>query len=416
MTYTLPDELSVRAPMKLVVAGEYAVLESGVFGVVVAVDRHVTCTASIARDGVAIEAPSLGPGSVRSPEIGPSGELRFESAGGDGARKLHFARIAAELAYRHVAALGLKLRPLALRCEDAGGSIVLDSGERRKLGLGTSAAATVATVGAVLGAHGIPIDRTAYRRQALRLALAAHARAQGGHGSGIDVGASALGGLLEYGRADPSWVRRIERAMTRIGAGMAASVTVAPPASAAADAQAAVLEVARGAWPGLHVDPLPAPPGLRLLVGFTGDSASTPELIEKVDAWKRDRQPEHANFMRMSMRATQALSGSLRKGDRNGVLAAILLARKALGYLALRAGVRVETPALEKLATIAADAGGAGKLSGAGGGDCGIAVAFDDATARKIEEGWRAAGIVPVPLAIAPNGMQELRPEAAGAR
>src|SRR5207244_938155 len=131
---------------------------------------------------------------------------------------------------------------------------VIGTGERAKIGLGTSAATTVAVVAAVLAAHGVAIDRPTFRRQVFRLALVAHTRAQGGRGSGIDVAAAAHGGLIEYGRCAPSWQRRIDR----------------PTATA--------LDIARGPWPGLHIESLPHPPGLRLLAGFVGNSVATPDL------------------------------------------------------------------------------------------------------------------------------------------
>ncbi len=394
-----PPAIAVRAPMKLVVAGEYAVLEPGNVGIVAAVSRHATCTAREHAEGVEISAPTLGPGSIRTGGPIRTGELRFEPIPAEGAPKFVFARTAAELGYRYVAELGLRPRALALTCESDGGQTVLaGTGERAKLGLGTSAATSVAVIGAVLAAHGVAVDRPAYRRHALRLALVAHARAQGGRGSGIDVVASAHGGLVEYGRPDGSWLKRIERA-----AGGGTGPGMPPPALTA-------LQIARGPWPGLHVDPLPIPHGMRLLAGFTGAPVATGDAIAKIEAWRRDHAPEHDTFVRLSQRSTRGLAAALRKGDRGEVIANVALSRKALVYLGSHAGVAIETPALERLAAIAFDAGGAGKVSGAGGGDCGIAFAFDEGSARKIEEAWRAAGIAPIPLGIAPAGLQEVPP------
>ncbi|HVY63138.1 MAG TPA: hypothetical protein VHF22_15880, partial [Planctomycetota bacterium] len=134
MTYKPPDAIAVRAPMKLVLAGEYSVLEPGSRGIVAAVDRHVICTARAAADGVTIEAPGLAPGALRAGPPGPQGELRFDAAEGEDARKLVFARLATELAYRHVVALGFAPRTLALRCEDTGAAVELPGGGRKKLG------------------------------------------------------------------------------------------------------------------------------------------------------------------------------------------------------------------------------------------------------------------------------------------
>ncbi|EIL95727.1 phosphomevalonate kinase, partial [Rhodanobacter thiooxydans] len=62
---------------------------------------------------------------------------------------------------------------------------------RPKLGLGSSAALTVALASAIRA-----LDRRA--APSIDTLLAAHRRAQGGHGSGLDVAASLAGGLLLY--------------------------------------------------------------------------------------------------------------------------------------------------------------------------------------------------------------------------
>jgi len=82
----------------------------------------------------------------------------------------------------------------------------------RKLGLGSSAAVTAAVVGFYLAGAGLDPQDPAMRRQALDLAMAAHAEAQGGGGSGADVAAAVLGGTLRFqdGKAEritaPAWL------------------------------------------------------------------------------------------------------------------------------------------------------------------------------------------------------------------
>lgn len=399
MTWT-PGAVRVRAPLKLVLAGEYAVLDPGSTGVSAAIDRYVSCTARRAQEGVTLagHGVSSAPARARGPQ--PDGALELEFASEEDARRLRFVRLATELAYRYVAEIGLPVRPLAIECESEAGLLRLApspagaadapgggaaGGGIVKIGLGTSAAATVATAGAVLAAHGVAIDRPTFRRALFRLALVAHSRAQGDRGSGIDVAASAHGGIIEYARADLRWLRRME------------------------SQGASPLELARGPWPGQHVEGIAPPRDLRILAGFTGTGSSTADLVAVVERWKRERQGEHETFVRLSQRAARGLALALRKGDRAEVIQSMSLARKALLYLGERTGLPIETPGLEKLTEIAREAGGAAKLSGAGGGDCGVALAFDDATVERIEEGWREGGIIPIRVSIAPRGVREER-------
>jgi phosphomevalonate kinase len=75
----------------------------------------------------------------------------------------------------------------------------------KKLGLGSSAASLVASLGARAVARGEDPRNAAVRADLFRAARAAHAREQGG-GSGVDVAASVHGGALRYtiDRTEPS--------------------------------------------------------------------------------------------------------------------------------------------------------------------------------------------------------------------
>jgi phosphomevalonate kinase len=62
-----------------------------------------------------------------------------------------------------------------------------------------------------------------------------------------------------------------------------------------------------------------------------------------------------------------------------------------LRELGSKSRVNIETPELRQLAELANKNGAAGKLSGAGGGDCGIAVCYDNKTADKVKKAWQDA-------------------------
>jgi phosphomevalonate kinase len=142
----------VSAPGKMMIAGEYAVLE-GAEAVVAAVGRR-----AYAR---------LGSGAQEA--------LPPEAAA---------ARAAAE----H------KLGPVT-------GALSIDVAdlqqEGRKLGLGSSAAAAAAAAGVVFAAHGRDVMQDAVRQEILATALEGH-RAVAPHGSGADVAAAVLGGFVRF--------------------------------------------------------------------------------------------------------------------------------------------------------------------------------------------------------------------------
>ncbi|MDD5308436.1 MAG: hypothetical protein PHU25_14030 [Deltaproteobacteria bacterium] len=171
------SRLTVSAPGKLFLGGEYAVLHGGE-AVVTAVSVRAVATLSERAQGRA------------SPIV-------------------------------------IAVRDLAARELDRGDSglpaFVVDttmfSRLGRKLGLGSSAAVTAAATGLLFEWVGLSIERE--RDRLLDLSLVAHRRGQGGRGSGADVAVSVLGGTIVFvpGRpAEPILLRGVEAVAVWTGA------------------------------------------------------------------------------------------------------------------------------------------------------------------------------------------------------
>ncbi len=147
---------TVSAPGKVLLLGEYAVLE-GAVALVTTVNRRVCVRASAAAD---------------EPQLPP------------------------EVREAHVLATGaFSVRNLPWPDIDV---TALYSGDQ-KLGLGSSAAAAVAAAGRVAQAAGADLADPGVKEQVFDLAFAAH-RAVAPRGSGTDVAASAFGGTLRVRR------------------------------------------------------------------------------------------------------------------------------------------------------------------------------------------------------------------------
>ena len=146
------------APGKLMLAGEYSVVDPGGPALAVAVGRRVTVTVTVGGDRWTVSAPELDLDDA-SPEEAPvvAAVLRELDVSGGGS-----IRIASELG-----------RP--------------DS----KLGLGSSAAVCVAVMGALQSA--LSLGETE-----LDAAISAHREAQGGRGSGYDVATALVGGVCLF--------------------------------------------------------------------------------------------------------------------------------------------------------------------------------------------------------------------------
>lgn len=158
MSERLPP-LRVSAPGKMMIAGEYAVLD-GAEAIVAAVDRRAFVT--LAAPGVADEKTTT-----------PTREM-------SATRRVVEARMGAV-----PGVLTYDTQSLA----HAG----------MKLGLGSSAALAAASAGVLMRAHGCDLDLPHARSLALELALEGH-RANAPQGSGADVAAAMLGGFVRFRR------------------------------------------------------------------------------------------------------------------------------------------------------------------------------------------------------------------------
>ena len=297
--------------------GEHAV----VYGhpcLVTAIDRRMWVTAESTQDGlVHLSAPSLGTNDWTVPiskveAADPPASVRFLHA------------VVRCVAQRH----GL---PGGLGVETCSGF----SGE---LGLGSSAAATIATAAALAELLKLGLSRT----ELFTLGYEA-VRAVQGVGSGFDLAASLYGGTLYFRRYGPEIV------------------------------------------------PLSAPP-LPLVVGYSGTKADTVSLVRRV-AQRRERQPELIEEIFDGMaRLVEEGREALLARDWQRLGQAMRLSQLLLEALG------VSTPKLAELVRVAEEAGAYGaKLSGAGGGDCMIALVSEqgwDEVATAIEDG--GGEVIPV--------------------
>lgn len=283
--------LSVLAPGKLVLLGEYAVLD-GAPALAVAVDRGVRCEAW-AGDQLSIQTPGS-----NNDFVGPA----LTAAGAVG-----------------------RFRFTAWNPPE---------GVEEKVGLGSSAAATVCAVQAAFALRGEPSAPS----RVFPIARRIHHDVQGS-GSGIDVAASAYGGLIRYRPDRPAPID----------------------------------------------EPVPD-----IVVVWSGESAKTGPRVERYRAWT-----ERAAFVAESAALVEAFT--------EDPIASLRQARRLLEGMAEAAGIAYRTPALDRIADLAEAHGGAGKPSGAGGGDIAIALLPDPDARQAFLDACAAAGLSRVSVSTVPR-------------
>ena len=359
------DGVVSRAPGKLYIAGEYAVVEPGHRAVLVAVDRFITvritpCSPAGGYAGT-ISSRLYANGSRpwrRRPQDGQA-----EAVGGEDDYIISAIRVVEAL----VAEVGGQLRSFDLDI-----SSELEEDDGRKLGLGSSSAVTVATVRAVADLYGLAAsDLTVYK-----LAMLASDTVQP-IGSGGDIAASAMTGWVAYTSPDRSWLRRA-RQRARVGG--------------------SVSDLVEADWPGLSVRRLP-PPSLRLQAGWTGAPASTPALVADVQAGSHGAD-DYAVFLRDSQDCLARLITAIEDDDAARIMRQIARNRALLAGLSRISGRTIETTELARLVEIALEHGATAKSSGAGGGDCGIALCPPATDLFALRAAWETAGIRPLDLSV----------------
>jgi phosphomevalonate kinase len=353
-----------RAPGKLFVAGEFAVVEPGTPAILVAVDRYVTVTVSGSGDADVVISSDLGPRRVRwawhDGRLGACGSDDEQRAGSGLAHVVS----AIEVVSRLLAERDLPVPALSVSVS----SSLHDNGT--KLGLGSSGAVTVATVAAVASFCGLELTPDLRFRLSVLATVGVDVRASGG-----DLAASTWGGWIMYRSPDRTAVLDLSR-------------------------RRGVEDTLRAPWPGFEVRRLPPPDGLSLEVGWTGTPASTTALIS--DLYRRPWRgsASHRRFVNATTDCVRASVSALERGDRHALQDQIRCARQELTRLDDEVGLGIFTAGLTALCAAAEAVGGAAKPSGAGGGDCGIAL-FDADASRDIADvrgRWAAAGVRPLPI------------------
>jgi phosphomevalonate kinase len=300
------------APGKLLVTGEYAVID-GAPALVLAVDRR-----AIATRGVGASSPFLD-------------------------------AIAAALAARHGADHPSVLAAREIRVDS---SAFYDRSQ--KLGLGSSAAVTVAATALALGPENFD------RAEIFGVASEAHAAAQsarGVRGSGADIAAIVHGGAIAFtaGRTE-----RIE-------------------------------------WPDQIV----------LVPFFTGRSADTVSLVQAIRSAQNLRPAAVGAALAAIAEASRQTLAAL-GGD---VISALDRAAAATDQLAAATGVALVPDCVTAARSLLARFGGTAKTTGAGGGDIALGVIPGTADVTEVHRLLIEAGCQLLPLSLDDTGV-DLRPPA----
>ncbi|MFX1293975.1 MAG: phosphomevalonate kinase [Promethearchaeota archaeon] len=366
--------IRTSVPLKLVIAGEWAVLDPSSSAIVAAVNHRLFCEIeSNSRNEIEISLLDFGITEVSAKY--ENNELIFNQLLSPETKKyLKIIKFTIESSLFLLNYFKpFKIRIWSEKPEN------FSSHPEIKLELGSSAASVVAIHAAIRAFYDISIEKKKEKEKLLKLSLLSYFIVQNMKGSGIDIAAVFYGGILLYKRFDSDWV------LNKIQTNLPLELFI------------------EYKWPSLEIKPLPKLSDLQLLLGWTQKSSSTSLLISQMEVFKINNPSEYNEFISQISKLVKDLSKAWRKNNKNRVLADIQINEMYLRRLGEISGIPIEIPELKLLSHIADELGGAGKLSR---GDLGIALCFDEEISNKILQEWKKYKIIGSKIAIDYDGLK----------
>ncbi len=343
--------VAASAPGKIVLLGEYAVLEGGP-AIAMAVDRRAEVRLQTDTDELfTINAPGIIDRPAHFRILGDGTLDWSEVSTGFIDRLRPVAQVLRSLA---------RLKMLDRRTWPAFSATLMtprfyQPGSQVKLGLGSSAALVVALGSALLTFVGLSPDALG-RSRWFRSLLAAHRRMQGNEGSGIDVAASLYGGVLSY--RIPTLRRTPE------------------------------------------IDAVQLPESLHYVFLWTGHSASTRDFLRDFKTWRRKHADDARQLLTDMSEISRSGIAALHARNTAELCTAASAYGDALNTLGAFSGLDIYSLKHQQLARIVHSAGAVYKPCGAGGGDFGVALSDNPEIIDRVRAATAAAGFVPLQLQV----------------
>ena len=250
------------------------------------------------------------------------------------------------LVEEYLIAQGVELQPFSL---DIRGKM---EREGKKFGLGSSGSVVVLVIKAMLAFYGRPVDRELLFKLASAVLLK-----RGDNGSMGDIACIVSEDLVLYQSFDREkvahWLEK-EDLQPVLDREWGFSITSVEPAL-----------------------------GFDFLVGWTKEVAVSSHMVKQIKNHMDDR------FLQASKETVATLVKTLQTGQEEKVIEQLEQASLLLEDLSSD----IYTPSLRQLKDASRDLKAVAKSSGAGGGDCGIALSFDQDSTTLLKKRWADLGI-----------------------
>lgn len=381
--------ITTIAPGKLMLVGEWAVLEAGKPCIALAVDKYVECTL-LPSNSMYIKIPDMEELQFSF----ENSEVRFKRMLTTGEKeKIKFAKATICTFLRYMEELNKPAKMFKITTSGHNTTLNID-GTERKIGFGSSAACCAAIGAAFMAEYGFDINETKTKDILFKLSAIAHFIAQDYQGSGFDIAASVYGGAVYYKAFSRIWLMKELREQA---------------------GKKPLKDILAGDWPDLKIKNIKIPEWLKISCCYTSQPGFTSELIMKMDRFREKNFSAWDLLTDDIEESVESALDGMEWNNKEEIRRMIFKNQYELNELDKASQAGIMTDALKKAITIANDNGGAGKISGAGGGDCAIAVCFDNNTENnkentnntylKINNAWKEAGLYPIDVKIEEKGI-----------
>jgi phosphomevalonate kinase len=330
----------IKVPGKLILIGEYAVLE-GADSLVASVDRYVTIDISDSEQEYWTITSNLSADSLTY-VINQSGKLiPQENQSSEYLSRMDFVIDIINHICEKISKNGVNIKPFDLNIDTS--QFYIDENQN-KLGLGSSAALTVSLILSIAYLFEKKSKLFANSYELFRLACDIHFRAQGNRGSGIDIAASIYGGINIYN------IHSIEKEDKN------------------------------------RLKPVSVLDNLFILPIWTGVSASTSDFLSKLDEYRLIFETEYQDMMSRLIFLSEAGCQAYIEKNCSDFLDIVHDYYQVLKNISSKSKIPIISDIHNKIEMIVRSNGGIYKPSGAGGGDIGLAFSDSQLTLDKVKK------------------------------
>ena len=360
--------VTCSAPGKILWLGGYAVLERPNVSFITGVDKRVYATATES-DKITFKSPQF---NFEATGVFESGKIVLN----EDSEKAKFVKTVAEGCLQYFAWKGVAIKNFELetKSDEAFGVEV-------KAGLGSSAAVCVAATAALFELHGLGIET--HKEQIHKISQWAHNTAQGKVGSGFDV-AAACYGASSYVRYSPDLLKNNP-----------------------------FPQVVEMPWD-YEISETPLPRQFTVAIAALGKSASTSEMVKKVNAWKAENPAEYGELMAQYTASNSFAINALKQLSKDPSGKNLDDFKKMFNYsqflkkqLGVKSGAPIESDDYTKLREESVEHGAfVCCLPGAGGGDSIAAFCLDEEKKGELQAFWKSKGLNVLDLSVSSEGVR----------